>query len=215
MYNTNGPRSARIQQTFSRGLVQEDDERRRSYPAVVVLYTVGTLAYWFTTCVPHTRALLPSYAVVFGAHRVGIAGRRPYGISTKMLELIGWTRFELNRVLRFQGVTEQNFQSILRRSFVWKPKARFFDPSFLDAHYPNHADDGVFKKDAPLNKFLVSGPAIAAGLMMQHGFEASHSRDQCAAIIEEYAALGGGGGRGEDRGHNAGRVRAKASRPET
>lgn len=34
-------------------------------------------------------------------------------------------------------------------------------------------------------------PAVAAGLRLQHGFEARHSRDECAQMIEEYAALGG------------------------
>ena len=55
----------------------------------------------------------------------GIPGRKPYGLSTHMLELIGWKRLELNKMLRFAGVTEQNFNSILRRAFVWRAKAIF------------------------------------------------------------------------------------------
>ena len=61
-----------------------------------------------------------------------------------MLEIIGWKRIEVNRLMRFGGVTDVNFQSILRRSFVWKPRAKFLDAKYLDAHYPNHAADGVF-----------------------------------------------------------------------
>jgi hypothetical protein len=57
----------------------------------------------------------------------GIAGRKPYGIVTRMLELVGWKRMEANRLMSFSGVRESNFQSILRRSFVWKPKARFLN----------------------------------------------------------------------------------------
>ena len=57
----------------------------------------------------------------------GIAGLKLYGYSTKMLELVGWKRLECNTLMRFGGVTERNFMSILRRSFVWKPKAIFFD----------------------------------------------------------------------------------------
>ena len=30
----------------------------------------------------------------------GIAGRRPYGISTRMIELVGWKRYEVNSELR-------------------------------------------------------------------------------------------------------------------
>ncbi len=55
----------------------------------------------------------------------GIPGRKPYGLSTRMLELIGWKRLELNKMLRFACVTEQNFNSILRRAFVWRAKAIF------------------------------------------------------------------------------------------
>lgn len=52
-----------------------------------------------------------------------IAGRKPYGYSTKMLEIEGWKRLECNRIIRFSSVSERNFNSILRRSFVWKAKA--------------------------------------------------------------------------------------------
>ena len=36
-----------------------------------------------------------------------IAGRKPYGYSTKMLELVGWKRLECNRLLRFDSVSEK------------------------------------------------------------------------------------------------------------
>jgi hypothetical protein len=129
---------------------------------------------------------------------LGIAGRKPYGITTRMLEIIGWKRIELNRLMRFGGVTEINFQSILRRSFVWKPKAKFLDASYLDAHYPDHASHGVFAKKALLKNFLSSGPASAAGIRLQHGFETLHSPEECRHNIEEYAALGGDDGLTED-----------------
>ena len=96
--------------------------------------------------------------------------------------------------MRFGGVTEVNFQSILRRSFVWKPKAKFLDAKYLDAHYPNHAADGVFAKKPLLKKFLSSGPASAAGIRLQHGFESLHSPTECRNCIEAYAALGGDDG---------------------
>ena len=34
----------------------------------------------------------------------GISGRKPYGISTRMFELVGWKRLEANKILRFGGM---------------------------------------------------------------------------------------------------------------
>ncbi len=34
-----------------------------------------------------------------------IAGRKPYGVATRMLELVGWKRIEVNKLMRFTGVT--------------------------------------------------------------------------------------------------------------
>ena len=39
----------------------------------------------------------------------GMAGRRPYGIITRMFDLMGWKRHELNRMMTISGVTEKNF----------------------------------------------------------------------------------------------------------
>ena len=44
----------------------------------------------------------------------GISGRKPYGVTTRMLELAGWKRIGLNRMMRFQGVNGNSFMSILR-----------------------------------------------------------------------------------------------------
>jgi hypothetical protein len=136
--------------------------------------------------------------VWFYKHPTGIAGRKPYGITTRMLEIVGWKRIEVNRLMKFGGVTELNFQSILRRSFVWKPKARFLDAEYLKDNYPNASADGVFAKKPLLKKFLSSGVACAAGLRMQHGFEHLNSPAACRNRIEAYAALGGDGGLTED-----------------
>lgn len=128
----------------------------------------------------------------------GIAGRKPYGITTRMLNLVAWKRLETNRPLMFHGVNDTNFPSILRRSFVWIPKGRFLDASILASRYPHHEADGVFPKDPDLKVFLSSGPCIAAGLHLQHGFEAKNDRLRCRTLIEQYAALGGDGGLTED-----------------
>ena len=128
----------------------------------------------------------------------GIAGRKPYGITTRMLTLVAWKRLETNRPLMFHGVNDTNFPSILRRSLVWNPKGRFIDASILSSKYPNHEADGVFPKDPDLKPFLASGPCIAAGLRFQHGFEMRHDRIRCRSLIEEYAALGGDHGLTEE-----------------
>ena len=117
----------------------------------------------------------------------GIAGRRPYGMQTRMIELVGWKRYELNRFLKFQGVSEQNLPSILRRCMVWKPMARFIEESIICDVYPDANLDGYFSKDDTLKDFLRSGPAVAAALRVQHGFETLHSRQQCVDKIENYA----------------------------
>ena len=101
----------------------------------------------------------------------GIAGRKPYGITTRILQLVGWERLEVNRLMSFAGIWETNFASIFRRSFVWKPKARCLDAAYLQQHYPNHEEDGVCPNNPNFKRCLVASPTIAAGLPLQHGFE--------------------------------------------
>jgi len=120
----------------------------------------------------------------------GMPGRKPYGITTRMLELIGWKRLELNKLLTFAGVSERNFQSILRRSLVWKAKGRFVDAQFLEKHYPDSELDGIFPCDETLKRFLISRPAIAAAIRVQYGFESFHDRAACVSIIEDYVVRG-------------------------
>ena len=88
----------------------------------------------------------------------GIAGRRPYGISTRMIELVGWKRYEVNSMVRFSGVTAKDFPSAHRRGVVWLPKARFIDGSIIAYQYPDPSMDGYFAKDDDLKTFLRSGP---------------------------------------------------------
>ena len=129
----------------------------------------------------------------------GIAGRRPYGYVTRMIELSGWKRMEVNNIMPFKGVTESNFNSILRRSFVWKPKARFANPDYLRRHYPDAHLDGFFAKDPSLKDFLVSGPAVASSLQLQFGFELAHTREECVQLIENYVSAGGDAGLTENK----------------
>ncbi|CAE7630170.1 unnamed protein product [Symbiodinium sp. CCMP2592] len=119
-----------------------------------------------------------------------LAGRKPYGYVTRMLRITGWKRIETNALMTFKGVAESNFNSVLRRSLVWNPQSVFMDKEFLDKSYPDAAPDGIFPKDPCLREFLESGPAIAASLHQQLGFERRHSRDVCRKMIEAYAASG-------------------------
>ena len=76
-----------------------------------------------------------------------IAGQRTYGYQTKTIVLIGWKKFETNRVIGIAGITEDNFQSMLRRSLVRRPLARFIDAKLIGTHYPDAAQDGYFAKE--------------------------------------------------------------------
>ena len=118
-----------------------------------------------------------------------LAGRKPYGYVTRMLRVTGWKRIETNQLMSFRGVSERNFNSILRRSLVWRPQAIFIDAEELAA-YPDAGSDGIFPKDPSLRQFLESGAAIAASLRLQLGFEMEHSRSDCRKLIEAAAAEG-------------------------
>ena len=54
-----------------------------------------------------------------------VAARLPNAILTKMVTLRGWKRFELNDIMKFHGVSEATFHSIMRRSLVINCKGRF------------------------------------------------------------------------------------------
>ena len=121
----------------------------------------------------------------------GIMGRKPYGYSTRMFQMIGWTRLEVNRMMAFLGVTNKNFNSMFRRSFVWKAKARFVHAKFL-RHYPDHEKDGIFEADPSLSKFLATSQASIAGLKLQWAFEMDHNKQDCYQLVEDYCNGGDG-----------------------
>ena len=123
----------------------------------------------------------------------GIAGRKPYGYTTRMFAVVGWKRLETNRMIRFQDVSEENFRSVLRRGFVWGPQAAFHQADYLTQHCPRHEEFGVFCADPTLKQFLVSSEASVAGLKLQAAFEKQHNKESCQQLIEEHAGLGGDG----------------------
>ena len=115
----------------------------------------------------------------------GIMGRKPYGYSTRMFQMIGWTRLEVNRMMAFIGVTNNNFNSMFRRAFFWKAKARFIHEKFL-RHYTDHEKDGIFQADPSLGKFPSTSQASIAGLKLQWAFEIDHNKEDCYQLIEDY-----------------------------
>ena len=54
-----------------------------------------------------------------------VACRLPYAVVAKQMELLGCRRFEMNSPLRFQGVTAETYNAMLRRSLVVEMKGRF------------------------------------------------------------------------------------------
>jgi hypothetical protein len=123
----------------------------------------------------------------------GIHGRLPYSILTKIFELIGWKRLEMNKMFRFEGVTEAGFNAILRRSLLIKIVARFFDAKYLAKCFPNHEDYGIFPRDPTLKAFLTSDVGIAAGMQVQFAFESSHGEESCRTLIQDYLQGGDNG----------------------
>ena len=71
-----------------------------------------------------------------------------------MFSVVGWKRLEVNRMMVFAGITKSNFQSVMRRALVWKPKARFHPESVLKQAHADHEEDGHFLADPTLKQFL-------------------------------------------------------------
>ena len=97
-------------------------------------------------------------------------------------------------MLQFDEVDARNFNAILRRSLVWRVKARFEDAHVITEAYEDIHRDGIFAKDPDLVDFLTSLPAVSAGLQIQHAFEADFGKQACLDMIEDYVAWGGDGG---------------------
>eukprot|EP00973_Karenia_brevis_P009442 1274259-Karenia_brevis.AAC.1 len=79
----------------------------------------------------------------------------PYAILTRLIELVGWTRLELNKLVSFFGVTAESLNSIMRRTLVCIMKARFVDQQQLDKT-PDASAKGVLLKDPTLKSFVKS-----------------------------------------------------------
>ena len=117
-----------------------------------------------------------------------IAVRLPYAIVTKMVEFKGWKRFEMNQLMNFSEVTEENFDSIMRRSCVGHFKGRFVTERKM-AEFGGEAAaavHGIFERDTDLKRFLGSDEAINYTMELLIGFAKRYSLKACEQIIEDY-----------------------------
>jgi hypothetical protein len=124
----------------------------------------------------------------------GLRGRMPYAVLTRMIRLIGWVRLEVNSVMEMEGVREEEFESMLRRSCVIKIYARLFDKDYLDKHLPDHESVGIFARKPHLSSAFQTPPYAAAFNRIQHSFEEQFSKDDCYSMITNFTRNGGDGG---------------------
>ena len=112
--------------------------------------------------------------------------RPPYAIATKMIPLIGFLRFELNRPMKFANITESSWGSIYRRSLVIKLRGKFAPKSEI------RGLPGVFAKDDTLKEFLESKSAASVFLRILLNHMNRYTFEESAAMIDEYARAPGG-----------------------
>ena len=106
----------------------------------------------------------------------------------KQVELDGWRRFEMNSTLSFKGVSEDTFDSILRRSLVVELRGKFVPAEVLNKHYPtgDGGDHGVFVKDTTLKPWARTSAAAGALWRTVEGWLRQHTKQQCTGIIDHH-----------------------------
>ncbi|CAE7651585.1 unnamed protein product, partial [Symbiodinium necroappetens] len=128
--------------------------------------------------------------------------RLPYAIRTGLVELRGWKRFELNAYPKFAGVTEENINSIMRRTAVCRYKATFVDEARIKGREVQAAASGIFPRDPTLKDFLRDKPACLVTLRCIWNYARGRTAAECRAVLENYVVHGG------DRGLTAAAVRS-------
>ena len=114
-----------------------------------------------------------------------MAARLPYAILTKMVTFSGWKRFEVNETLKFHGVTEMTFPSIMRRSLIMNCKGRFVGAERLASHLPG--TQGCFLMQEDVKDFVTSRPAAGALFTVVLGELCDFSVAAFRRKIERYA----------------------------
>ena len=123
------------------------------------------------------------------------AQRDLYNRVTRMIELKGLKRFELNAMIVFCGVTNENFFSALRRSHVTIYKCRVYDQRYIHSHVgPSSTAKGIFARDPSLKKKMAASGAAAVLLRTLRSYMASTPSDKSIQTIEDYVTNGIDGG---------------------
>ena len=167
-----------------------DDEFRKQADALVgKMVVTGQEA-------PDTRSAMRED--LYKKHMSGdpIACRLPYAVVTKQVELVGWKIFEMNSPLRFQSVTAETFNSIMRRSLVVELKGRFLSAEQMEEARERGAPlaDNVLLKDPSFKSFVKSPQAVAAMWRVIEGYLCSTDRQTCVKIIDGYVDGGADAG---------------------
>ena len=86
-------------------------------------------------------------------------------------------------MLKFLGVDEISFPSLLRRACVVEVKSRFVDRDYHQRYCSTHGVDltefGVFARDTGAMELLCSGAGVLAGHRMLHDHERAHNKADC------------------------------------
>ena len=91
----------------------------------------------------------------------------------------------MNLLPTFDGVSEENFNSVMRRALVIRHYSRFVDRS-LWLRLSDAQRDGIFPKDPDAKDFVRTGAASVAIWKVLHGHMHSYTTQECADAIERY-----------------------------
>ena len=120
-----------------------------------------------------------------------VAARLPHAVWAEMVTFSGWKSFEMNETLKFHGVTEMTFPSIVRRSLIINCKARFVGAQRLASLHPG--TQGTFSR-RDLKDFVTSQPAAGALFTIVLSELCDFGVATFRHKIESYAEGGGDGG---------------------
>jgi len=139
---------------FDPNVFYADDELRKQIEQLS-----GAIIYTGQEKPTGTRSRMREDLLKKFATAEGISGRMPYAILTKQFRIVGWKRMEMNKLIQFDDVSAENFESIMRRVALVKIQARFCDKRVLGNGADACASVGIFERDPDLQEFVVSTQA--------------------------------------------------------
>ena len=109
-----------------------------------------------------------------------------------MLSMRGMLRFELNSPLEFDNITDDNWDSIYRRSLVIEMKGRFLPSEEYDSLTEDEKATGsIFQKDDTLKSFLEERPAALAFFNIVYAYMNKRTMEESRSTIDSYARTEG------------------------